>query len=205
MDSHKLALKLYVTDPSALNAGDFVPLFHSWIQQHKVPDHLLIDVADYQHVPDGPGTMLISYEANFAMDVSDGRLGLLYVRKQPFAGAHTFAQRLRATFKAELEAVARLEEDPKLAGRMKFATGEILLQINDRLLGPNNPQTFAEVKEDLESVFTELYGVAPLAMDYRPSPESLFQVRVKLPASPPAAKLLERLNSVSLNAGFRWV
>src|SRR5437763_2347144 len=104
MDSHKLSVKFFVEDPSALRPEEFVPVFHGWIQRHALADHLLIDVADYKHVPEGPGTVLVSHEANIYTDQGEGRLGLLYFRKQPFAGAATFAERLRATFRDALEA-----------------------------------------------------------------------------------------------------
>ena len=39
-----------------------VPVFHQWIREKKIPDELLIDVADYAHVPQGPGVVLIDQE-----------------------------------------------------------------------------------------------------------------------------------------------
>lgn len=195
MDSHKLALKLYVADPSLKAGSDvFVPLFHSWIQQHKIPDHLLIDVADYQHVPDGPGTLLIAYEANFAMDKMDGRLGLMYVRKQPFPDADTFSARLRAALRAEFQAAVLLEKDPRLAGRIQFVTNEITFRIHDRLHAPNTPETFAAVKGDLEATFGDLYGAPPKSLQYTPAAEALFEVRIQMPSSPDVALLLDRLS-----------
>src|SRR5581483_1646097 len=98
MDSHKLAVKFFIEDPSGLKTDeDFVPVFHRWIQTRAIADHQLIDVADYAHVKEGPGTLLVSHEANFHADLGGGRLGLLYVRKQPLPGG-TFAERLRETF-----------------------------------------------------------------------------------------------------------
>jgi len=111
MDSHKIVIKLFVEDASRLEAHEFVPIFHSWIQQRAVPDHLLIDVADYAHVHNGPGTCLITHEANFYTDRGEGRLGLMYARKQPFAG--TFTDRVRQAFAATLEAAKRLEQSVK--------------------------------------------------------------------------------------------
>ena len=61
---------------------------------HSIPDHLLIDVADYEHVPNGPGTVLVSHEANIHLDLADGRPGLLYIRKQPLKG--DLRERIRA-------------------------------------------------------------------------------------------------------------
>src|SRR3954453_6693965 len=123
MDSHKLVLKFFLDDPSSVAEASFVPVFHSFIQTPALPDHLLIDVADYQHVPDGPGTLLVAHEANFYMDHAvGGKLGLLYQRKQPFAGTGSFRQRLAHTFAATLRAAARLEDDLAFDGRLKFRT-----------------------------------------------------------------------------------
>ncbi len=194
MDSYKLALKLFVEDASALKGDLFVPIFHSWIQQKKIADHLVIDVADYQHVPDGPGTLVITLEANFATDRENGELGLLYVRKQPITGAETFAERLRAVARPLFEAALRLESEPALAGKIKFRTNTLLFRIYDRLLAPNTSETFAEVKDDLEAFVTELYGAAPLSMDYKPSSEALFQVRITTRGASPLGKLVEELS-----------
>src|SRR2546423_15285818 len=113
MDSHKLVLKFFLDDPSAVPETSFVPVFHSFIQTHALPDHLLIDVADYTHVPDGPGTVLVSHEANLYMDHSvGGRLGLMYQRKQPIAGAGTLRDPLATGFSFGLRAAGRVEEEP---------------------------------------------------------------------------------------------
>src|SRR6478736_4211375 len=102
MESHKLALKLFFDPSSVPGPEEFVPVFHSWIQQHAVPEHLLIDVADYSHVPDGPKTVLVSHEAIFAIDYADDKPGLQYFRKQPISGTDSFVERLRAVFRIEL-------------------------------------------------------------------------------------------------------
>jgi len=61
----------------------FIPVFHEWIQKDKISNHVMVDVADYKHIPDGPGIMLIAHEGNFSIDLEDGEAGLLYTRKQP--------------------------------------------------------------------------------------------------------------------------
>ena len=60
MDSHKIAVKFFADVTGTQNDLHFVPIFHSWIQAQAVPEHLLIDVADYAHVHNGPGTCLIT-------------------------------------------------------------------------------------------------------------------------------------------------
>ena len=60
----------------------FIPVFHKWIQGNKISNHIMIDVADYKHISDGPGIMLIGHEGNFSIDMENGEAGLLYTRKQ---------------------------------------------------------------------------------------------------------------------------
>ena len=190
MDSPKLVVKLFVADQSAIKPADFLPIFHSWIQMHAVPDHLLIDVADYKHVRGGPGTVLVAHEANFSMDAGDGRLGLLYVRKQPIEGS--FRDRLAVVFKAALDAAVRLEEDYRLEGRIKFRTDEIVFRINDRLLAPNTAETYAQVRPDLEALVSELYGSA-IRTEHRADAGRLFEVVIRPTGSPSARSLQDRM------------
>ena len=60
----------------------FTAVFHKWIQGQVFENHLLIDIADYKHVYQGPSIMLVGYEADFIIDLAGGRAGFLYVRKR---------------------------------------------------------------------------------------------------------------------------
>jgi hypothetical protein len=196
MDSHKLVLKFFLDDPSAVAESSFVPVFHSFIQTHALADHLLIDVADYEHVPDGPGTLLVAHEANFYMDHAvGGKLGLLYQRKQPFPGAANFRRRLAAAFAATLRAAARLEDDLAFDGRLKFRTDRAVFRINDRLLAPNTRQTYEEVAPDLRALVLDVYGPAAgdVALEHQPSERRLFEVTMKATKSQDVRALLERV------------
>lgn len=197
MESSKLAFKFFLTDPIAIGAGELVPVFHAWIQSHALPDHLLIDVADYQHVAEGPVILLVSQEANLALDKGAGQTGLLYTRKQPLPG--TFADRLRTVLHAALDACARLEREPALAGRLTFRTDAFLFRVNDRLHAPNERATFVQVEPDLKSVLSEIWGRA-VELEYQPAPLELFEVRVKAPSAPGVAELAQRA-SASVVAG----
>ena len=74
-DLHRIGIKIASAD-GALPARELVPVFHRWIQTGAVPGHLLIDVADYDHVPEGPGILLVAHEGNLGMDLIGGTLGL---------------------------------------------------------------------------------------------------------------------------------
>ena len=191
MESQKLVVKLFVEDSSRLDVHEFVPIFHSWIQQRSVPDHLVIDVSDYAHVHHGPGTLLVTHEANFYTDQGEGRFGLMYQRKQPFPGA--FTDRLRQAFVATLQACQRLEADPRLAGRIKFKTDEILIGIHDRLNAPSVPETFQAVRDDLQHFFADAYG-GDVSLRQVGTDETPFKVEVVTKQAPSIDGLLSRLS-----------
>jgi len=189
MNAQKLSVKLYLKDPASLHGVKLVPVFQSWIQLHAVEDHLAIDVADYEHVPDGPGTVLVTHEANFSLDATDGRPGLQYQRKQPLPG--TFEQRLAAVIRYTLQGAARLEENPGLA----FATGEILVRIADRLLAPNNADTYAQVRTAIQHVGEQLFGAGNVTLEHHADPAKLFAVTIKSRNPVAPFELLNRLPS----------
>ncbi|HUB25164.1 MAG TPA: hypothetical protein VL992_07015 [Tepidisphaeraceae bacterium] len=190
MEAFKISIKLYA-ERDGFGPSDFVPVFQHWIQTQALPDHLLIDVADYAHVPDGPGTVLVTSQANLYTDRGDGRLGLLYSRKLPLEG--TFFDRLRQVTAAALAAAALLEKEEKLGGRLKFRADELLIRINDRLLAPNTAETLAAVAPDIERLGKMLYGNATYRIDFKPSALKLFEVSVKAQQGPTFQAMAERL------------
>src|SRR5688500_6665996 len=190
--THKISIKFYVDDDSRVEQHEFVPVFHSWIQNRAVPEHVLVDVADYAHVHNGPGTLLVALEANFYADRLDGRLGLTYSRKQPAPGE--FVDRLRQAVTAALEAAVRLEDDPRLAGMLKFGTAEATIRVPDRLLAPNTMETYSQVRGDIEKVAADLYGAGNFDVEHVLSDKLPFEVRILASASlPDASSLLNRL------------
>ena len=197
MDSHKLVLKFFAQDPAAVPHAALVPAFHAFIQEAALPDHLLIDVADYQHVHDGPGTLLVSHEANIYMDNGEGRPGVLYQRKQPFAGTSSFRERLARAFAATLRVAARLEDQPRFEGRLKFRTDEILFRINDRLAAPNTPETFAGIGPGLREFLGSVLPGANPTLEPRHDPLTVFEVRIRSGRPAPVKDLLARVEPLA--------
>src|SRR5688572_22012662 len=195
MDSHKLVVKFFADGATGLPGDAFVKVFQAWIRDQSMPGHLLIDVADYAHVPNGPGTVLVAHEANIHWDLEEGRPGVLYVRKQPVAGATTFRERLAAAFRGAIEAAAKVQADPSLDVRVR--TDEAVFRINDRLIGPNTESTYAAVRGDLQAFLAELYR-GDVALEHRHDPQRLFEVRIRSTANTSVADLLSRLEPVGV-------
>lgn len=141
-DITRIGAKLYAENPGVIVPDDYVPLFHSWIQRRFL-DGTPIDVADYKHVPDGPGIMLIGHEADRALDMGEGRPGVLYQRKRD--GEGTLEERFAAAIAAVDRTAADIEGDPA-AGGIRFGRDEILLRINDRLRAPDDDATLEELR-----------------------------------------------------------
>jgi hypothetical protein len=197
MDAHKLQLKIFVTPESAaaLDPEAFTPVFHRWIKEHVLPE-LVIDVANYLHVPRGPGVVLIGHGSDYFMDQGAGappgetRLGLLHNRKRSGPAP---AERLDDLARRTLHAAALLERDPALAGKLRFATNELLFRINDRLAAPASDATLAAVRGELGALAAKLYPGGG-NLERVGGPKELFSVRItsSTAESPPLAALVER-------------
>ena len=196
MSLHKLTIKLFAAEDTFAPA-EFVPIFHKWIQAQSFADHLLIDVADYAHVPSGPGTLIVASEANIHMDRSDNRLGLLYVRKQPIKGATNFKETLKGVFANALAAAKKMEVDEALSGRLKFRTDEIAVGFNDRLIAPNTPVTIAEYHPLVNAFFTKVFPGERIAVEpSSKSPKEIIDMRVKSSGTASIAELIERVKTI---------
>jgi hypothetical protein len=177
MEASKLQLKIFATADSAraAHAEAFVPVFHEWIKHHVLPE-LLIDVANYVHVPEGPSVALIGHASDYFLDEGGGRLGLVCSRKRAgVAPAERLADLARRTF----HAAALLEAaEPAGSGRLRFVPGELLLRVNDRLAAPANDATFSALLPELEAFATSLYGSGAFELTRVGGPKDLFAVRV---------------------------
>ena len=190
LEAHKCALKIYVKAPGEVDLGAFVPIFHRWIQQGELPG-LLLDVADYSHVPSGPGIMLIGHEADLSLDLRDGRAGLLYTKKR--GQPRSMTDNLRGIFRSTFAAAKKLEAESTLAGKLGFDTGELLFRINDRLLAPNTDETFGAVEPILSDFVAALYGQDSASVTHDEEVRSLFGARIRAASAPGLAHLLEKL------------
>ena len=150
----RFSLKIFAEPAVPVAPRAFVPVFHRWIQTHAV-DGLLIDVADYTHVVDGPSILLVAHEGNYALDQSDGRPGLQYSRKQPLDGP--LDERLAAACRTLLKAARLLETEETLGARYTFRGDVIQFVANDRLLAPNTPETVSTLQPALDIFLARLF------------------------------------------------
>jgi hypothetical protein len=196
MDTVKYELKLFLDDAADVELEEFIPVFHDWIQTQQL-EELLIDVADYRHVPQGPGVVLIAHDAHYVMDRADERLGLLYSRRRETHPSRCTIQsvedRLRSVWHCALTACQRLEAHPVLHGRLQFRSTELLLRCNDRLRAPNTTAAYDELCQYLEPFLATLYPSQRVEVEHLRESTSRLTVTIKVPEPLDVDTLLTRL------------
>lgn len=176
MELQHVNIKVFVDGPLGVEPAAFIDVFHAWVRD-QVMDELLIDVADYRHVPAGPGVLLVGLEADYAMDHADDRWGLRYNRKAPLAGTNhdRFGQALRSA----AVACGLLEEHFAGACPFRFSRSELELFINDRALAPNTVETFQACQGEIADFFRGAFGHDDISLTHHDDPRRRFGVIVK--------------------------
>jgi hypothetical protein len=177
-DLQHVNIKLFATPESRVHWPDLVPIFHRWIQEQAV-EGMLIDVADYAHVPNGPGILLVAHEGFYSVDQRDGRLGFLYNRRMALEGS--ISDKLEQAWSSALAAARKLEGEPVLGGTLRFDENDCEVFVNDRMLAPNTPETYDRLSPAIHEFF-ERRLARPVKLDWKADPRELFRVRVKTAA-----------------------
>lgn len=190
MDLHKFGIKFFATGAERLDILKLIPMYHRWIQQ-DVLDDLLIDVADYSHVPAGPGVMLIAHEGNYALDESGHERGVVYYSKQRLAGE--LPERFAQVAGKALKAAQLMSADAELDGALKVPGDRLQFFANDRLVAPNTDAAYSELEPALKSFLDRLYAGARYNLTREADPGERLAVRVQAEGDMALETLLSRL------------
>ena len=156
-------LTIFAEPVAAVSAKTIIPVFHKWIREQSI-DELLIDVADYTHLPSGPKALLVGHEANLAIEASSDCVGLCYIRKRN--ASEQLAQNLVSGAKTLVQAAQMLESDSDamLNGNFTFQTDKLVFSANDRLLAPNTPTIDEAIKNILQTFGEQLHGTKSVSI-----------------------------------------
>ncbi len=186
----QLEVELELADGATVDQAALIPIFHRWIQEDRLgADTLLIDVADYRHVPGGPGVMLIADGAQWRMDEGGGRTGLVYARKRDPLGEP--AAKLEEAFRNLLRAAVALEAEPALRGTLRFAGDRARVTVMSRLALAGDQASYAAFAPAVRAFAARLWdGEAEVGPAFEPREPLAVAIRAD-PATP--AELLARL------------
>ena len=185
-------VKFFLDTSSPIDESLFTGVFQRWIQVNALGE-LLIDVADYRHVFQGPGTVLIGHESDYTIDKRDGRMGLLYTRKRQTTEDVT--TQLRTALQRTLKAADLLEHEAAFSPALKFNISEIEVRFVDRLNFKNTPQTFDSIKDEVTAVLAEFYGTAVQVAQVQSDVRELFALKVTADGVSALADLKEAVKS----------
>lgn len=152
MELQHIAFKVFVDGELSADWEQFINVFHTWVASQSMPE-MMIDVADYRHVPNGPGVVMTGHEADYYMDNTGGEPGLRFVCKVQVDGSNE--DRIKAAFDAASSAAARLESE--ISG-LKFSRTNFEISINDRAFAPNNEATRDFLKNELGTILSSILG-----------------------------------------------
>ena len=163
------------SDPeTAVDLEPFIGLFHRFIQEESLPG-LLLDVADYAHVPDGPGIVLIGHDVDYALDLQGGFAGFFTLRKR-YSGLST-ADVLRDTLSRALSAIVAVEDDGSTG--VSFETGRLTVQSFDRLLTPNDGESYEKLRKDFEPVIESIFGASEIRRAHADDPRRPLALEIR--------------------------
>ncbi len=145
---HKFGLKrkIELIDP---NLKSFIPIFNKWIQNNNIPQHTLINVADYTHIPFGPGIMLIAFEGNFGIGYEEHGLGFSYNRKTNFNESEESIKMIKDILDIS---IALILNDSGIKEKIQFSN-EYILFSNDRFEYKNNYTDEKKIQQLARKVF----------------------------------------------------
>ena len=178
MKPNRITVKFFLApDPQAsVDLEPFIPLFHRLIQQQRV-EGLLIDVADYAHVPEGPGVILIGHDVDYGIDQTGGKAGLLVTAKRN--DSEDLPALLRTTLRRALVAIQAIEAEDESG--VVFDSRGLELRILDRLASGKSDTDFDQVLAAVRPVLEELYRGADLNLsrEFSDEPRQAFAIRLE--------------------------
>jgi hypothetical protein len=192
MELQKINVKVFTAEPNKVPLADFIDVFHGWIQ---ATEGVYLDVADYSHMQAGPGIVLVANDSNVSIDETDNRRGLLYSQKSKLGGSNL--EKLSAVLRSALENCQRLEQEPALRGKLRFAGNQVEILVNDRLVAPNTEVTFEEIRPEIDFLARRLYSTTNFTLLWnQQDPRHRFNVTISTPLSLETKTLLNNLQAI---------
>jgi hypothetical protein len=188
MEPHRISVKLYLEDPSALDPESAVPAFHRFIREDAVGG-IPIDVARYAHVVNGPGVMIVGHQLDFAIDMAEGRPGLSVTRKRDAQGGLADQVRELTAWAARLSLL--LQDDDAVGAAGRVGTGEVLVTILDRYEAPNDDETLVRAEPALREALEGVSGGSVEGVERRGTHREPFAALVQVGSTRPLEEWAE--------------
>ena len=186
---YRCGVKIFVGPGGTLDSRRCIPVFHRWIQTEALGG-LLIDVADYTHLSNGPKVVLVGHDGNLSVDDAGGRPGLLYMQKRP--DDRRLAGRLLTLVRTVATAGRLLETDEELGTSVSFSGNELEILSNDRLVAPAKGATSQLIRPAVQVVADRLFPDSESDISVEENAGNRLTFIIRNPDAAPPATLIER-------------
>ncbi|MBF0240075.1 MAG: hypothetical protein HQM12_20425 [SAR324 cluster bacterium] len=148
----RINVKLYTETAEKTKLEPLLDIFQTWKEQ----DSQWLDLADYLHMPYGPGVVLFGTVRIFSFDLTDNKPGILYAHRSGLEG--TLSEKLKSVLKQSWEYSKKLADDSKFPASISKNVQQFQLMINDRTQMPVSVAHQQALQQALISALTELLG-----------------------------------------------
>ena len=186
----RIAVKILSDAPATISLDPFLSIFSRWRTDAEDPARW-VDLADYAHMPRGPGIVLIGHVCNFSFDLGAPAPGLLYSRKQELYGSNE--DRLHSVLRAAAEMSRRLLGEPEFPAGIHVRPGSLEIRFQDRLETPNNDSADRLLRPAVNAVFDRLLGRGAYQARREPDPGKLYGFSIESAAPLTLDSLVARL------------
>lgn len=190
MELQHINVKLLFNESADANLEPLISILHDWISNQDL-EEILIDVADYRHVPDGPGIILIGHQANISLTEDNRCITLCYNRKIATKG--TNEERFRQAVRGALIVCEKLELDERLTGKMNFECQEIEILINDRIFVSNKKKFYQILDPKFKRLFDIIFEKNEYSISHFEDPRKVYSIKIKTPSPLNKKKILQAL------------
>lgn len=156
-DLQRVDVKQLLDAPRDPDIDPFLVIFDRWRKQDGHPCDW-VDLADYAHMPAGPGILIVGKRDSFSVNLNPPGPGLLTSVRSGLDGG--LAERLREAFRRARELNAAVLAEPEFPRRMQVIDGAWEVFINDRLRFPNSDASDRRIRPAL----AEALGVTPRSL-----------------------------------------
>ncbi len=150
----RIDVKLLLDCPPDPDLDQFLVIFDRW---RKADDHPAdwVDLADYAHMPGGPGILIAGKRDTFSVNLNPPGPGLMTSVRRGLEGS--LEDRFREALRRACEFNAAVMAEPEFPAEFSVREGAWEIYVNDRLEFPNTDPTDRMVRPAVAAAL----GVAP--------------------------------------------
>lgn len=172
----RIDVKLLLAASADFDLDAFLVIFDRWRQRKEHPSDW-VDLADYAHMPSGPGILIAGKRDTFSVNLNPPGPGLLTSTRRGLEG--DLAARFRAAFDRARALNAAVLAEPEFPASLAPDDGAWEVCVNDRLRFPNDDASDRRIRPALAAAL----GADPAALLRHADPGGRLGYSVRLEAN----------------------